>query len=53
MEVHIIKNIHLTLEDRNTIEQRLKVRESIKAIGRELSKDPTTIAKESCYSISH
>ena len=37
---------HLTLEDRNIIEQRLNERESFKSIGRELSKDPTTIAKE-------
>jgi IS30 family transposase len=46
LEVHMNKNKHLTLEDRNTIELRLKERESFKAIGRELGKDPTTIAKE-------
>ena len=40
------KNRHLTQEERNTIEQRLKERESFKGIGRELGKDPTTIAKE-------
>ncbi|MGI6123643.1 MAG: IS30 family transposase [Acetivibrionales bacterium] len=40
------KNKHLTQEERNTIEQRLKERESFKGIGRELGKDPTTIAKE-------
>ena len=37
---------HLTLEERNTIELRLKERETFKGIGRELCKDPTTIAKE-------
>lgn len=40
------KNRHLTQEERITIEQRLKERESFKGIGRELSKDPTTITKE-------
>lgn len=40
------KNRHLNLEERITIEHRLKERESFKSIGRELSKDPTTITKE-------
>lgn len=50
MEVHVHmnmnKNRHLTQDERITIEQRLKERESFKGIGRELGKDPTTIAKE-------
>lgn len=37
---------HLTLEDRNFIEQALKQDMSFKEIGKFLSKDPTTIAKE-------
>ncbi|NMB96273.1 MAG: IS30 family transposase [Clostridiaceae bacterium] len=40
------KNRHLTQEKRITIEQRLMEKESFKSIGRELGKDPTTIAKE-------
>jgi len=40
------KNKHLTLEERITIEQRLKERETFRGIARELAKDPTTIAKE-------
>lgn len=40
------KNRHLIQEERITIEQRLTERESFKTIGRELGKDPTTIAKE-------
>lgn len=40
------KNRHLTQEERNIIEQRLISKESFKGIGRELDKDPTTIAKE-------
>ena len=40
------KNRHLTQEERITIEHKLKERESFKGIGRELSKDPTTITKE-------
>ena len=40
------KSKHLTLEDRVVIEIRLQQRESFKSIGRELGKDPTTIAKE-------
>lgn len=40
------KNRHLTQEERNIIEQRLISKESFKCIGRELDKDPTTIAKE-------
>lgn len=40
------KNKHLLLEERIIIEQRLNERESFKSIGRELLKDPTTIAKE-------
>lgn len=39
-------NRHLLQEERNIIEQRLMERESFKSIGRELGKDPTTIAKE-------
>lgn len=37
---------HLTLSDRNYIEQALKQDMSFKEIGKFLSKDPTTIAKE-------
>jgi hypothetical protein len=40
------KNKHLTQEERLIIERRLLERESFKSIGRELCKDPTTIAKE-------
>ena len=40
------KSKHLTLEDRIVIEIRLQQRESFRSIGRELGKDPTTIAKE-------
>lgn len=40
------KNRHLIQDERITIEHRLKERESFKGIGRELSKDPTTITKE-------
>lgn len=40
------KNKHLTLTERIIIEQRLLEKESFKSIGRELGKDPTTIAKE-------
>lgn len=45
----IMKNInqkHLTLEDRNYIEQALNQDMTFKEIGKFLSKDPTTIAKE-------
>lgn len=41
-----MKQKHLTLEERNTIELRLKERVIFKGIARELCKDPTTIAKE-------
>lgn len=41
-----MKNRHLNHEERNIIEQRLIRKESFKSIGRELCKDPTTIAKE-------
>ena len=44
-----MKNInqkHLTLEDRNYIEQALNQDMTFKEIGKFLSKDPTTIAKE-------
>ena len=44
--LHVNKSKHLTLEDRVVIEIRLQQRESFKSIGRELGKDPTTIAKE-------
>ena len=37
---------HLTLEDRNYIEQALNQNMTFKEIGKFLSKDPTTIAKE-------
>jgi len=37
---------HLMKEERNIIEHRLIEKESFKSIGRELGKDPTTIAKE-------
>jgi IS30 family transposase len=40
------KNRHLLQEERSIIEQRLMEKESFKSIGRELGKDPTTIAKE-------
>lgn len=40
------KHRHLILEERNIIEQALLRKESFKSIGRELGKDPTTIAKE-------
>jgi len=42
----MINNRHLLQGERNIIEQRLLVKESFKSIGRELGKDPTTIAKE-------
>ena len=40
------KNAHLVLDDRTTIEVRLKERASFTEIGRELGKDPSTISKE-------
>lgn len=40
------KNKHLTLSERVMIEQHLHNRMSFRGIGKELSKDPTTIAKE-------
>lgn len=40
------KHKHLTQEERIIIEQRLNSKDSFKRIGRELGKDPTTIAKE-------
>lgn len=40
------KNKHLSLSERAMIEQHLNNRMSFRGIGRELSKDPTTIAKE-------
>ena len=40
------KNKHLTLSERVSIEKGLNNRLSFKGIGRELSKDPTTISKE-------
>ena len=45
-EVHMKKSRHLLIEERNIIEQKLNNNESFKSIGRELGKDPTTIAKE-------
>ncbi|HML37966.1 MAG TPA: IS30 family transposase [Bacillota bacterium] len=41
-----MNNRHLILSERIIIEQRLQEKESFKRIGRELGKDPTTIAKE-------
>ncbi len=40
------KNRHLTQAERIIIEGRLLEKESFKGIGRELGKDPTTVAKE-------
>ena len=40
------KNAHLALDDRATIEVRLRERTSFTEIGRELGKDPSTISKE-------
>lgn len=40
------RNKHLTLEERISIEQKLKERVAFKGIAGELGKDPTTIAKE-------
>lgn len=40
------RNKHLTRSERIIIEQRLMTKESFQSIGRELGKDPTTIAKE-------
>ena len=40
------KNAHLVLDDRTTIEVRLRERDSFTEIGRELGKDPSTISKE-------
>jgi IS30 family transposase len=40
------KNAHLTLDERATIEVRLRERTSFTEIGRELGKDPSTISKE-------
>ena len=37
---------HLTLADRQQIEEMLNQRKSFKAIGRQIGKDPTTISKE-------
>jgi len=37
---------HLTLEDRNYIEQALTQNITFKEMGKYLSKDPTTISKE-------
>ena len=45
-EVHMNKNKHLTQSERLMIELFLNRKFSFKAIGRELLKDPTTIAKE-------
>lgn len=40
------RNAHLTLDERVTIEVRLRERASFTEIGRELGKDPSTISKE-------
>lgn len=46
LEVHMNKNKHLTQSDRLMIEHLLNNRLSFKGIGKDLFKDPTTIAKE-------
>ena len=40
------KNAHLVLDEKATIEVRLRERASFTEIGRELGKDPSTISKE-------
>ena len=40
------KNAHLVLDERATIEVRLRERASFTEIGRELGKDPSTISKD-------
>lgn len=40
------KNVHLVLDERATIEVRIRERASFTEIGRELGKDPSTISKE-------
>lgn len=40
------KNVHLVLDERVTIEVRLRERASFTEIGRELGKAPSTISKE-------
>ena len=40
------KNKHLTLEDRNTIQQCLDHGMVFKAIAAQIGKDPTTVSKE-------
>ncbi len=45
-EVHMNKNKHLIKSERGMVEVHLGNRLSFNAIGRELGKDPTTIAKE-------
>lgn len=40
------KNAHLVLDERATIEVRIRERASFTEIGRELGKDPSTISKE-------
>lgn len=40
------KNVHLVLDERVTIEVRLRERASFTEIGRELGKDSSTISKE-------
>ena len=42
----MMTHAHLTSLDRSLIQQRLNEEESFRSIGRELGKDPTTIAKE-------
>ena len=41
-----MKHKHLTLQEREEIEHGLDHRESFKQIGRNIDKDPSTIAKE-------
>lgn len=45
-EVHIMKNKHLTLKERETIEAGLKEGRTFKDIAFDVGKDPTTISKE-------
>ena len=45
-EYTMAKNAHLVLDERATIEVRLRERASFSEIGRELGKDPSTISKE-------
>ena len=46
IQMQLANQKHLTLEDRNYIEQALNQNMTFKEIGKFLSKDPTTISKE-------